>query len=53
MRYAFLIAIGLVILSFFFLNREARLEILSCLFVTSAGWLEVVHIPKKEKNPLL
>lgn len=53
MRYAFFIAIGLIFVSFFFLNREAKVEILGCLFVAAAGWLEVVRIPMKERNPLI
>jgi hypothetical protein len=40
------------VISFFFLDREERLEVLGCLFVASAGWLEVIKIPMKEKNPL-
>ena len=52
-RYAFFIAIGLIITSIFFLNRDAKLEILGCLFVASAGWIEVIRIPMKEKNPLI
>jgi hypothetical protein len=52
MRPAFFIAMVLIVISFFFLNREERLEVLGCLFVASAGWLEVIKIPMKEKNPL-
>ncbi|MDB5212054.1 MAG: hypothetical protein JWQ30_2881 [Sediminibacterium sp.] len=52
-RYAFIIAIGIIVASVFLLNRDTKLEILGALFVASAGWLEVVKIPMKEKNPLL
>jgi hypothetical protein len=52
-RHVFFIPMALIIISFFFLNREEKLEVLGCLFVASAGWLEVIKIPMKEKNPLI
>ncbi|MES2330846.1 MAG: hypothetical protein V4539_14690 [Bacteroidota bacterium] len=52
-RYAFFIAIGLIVASVFLLNHNEKLEVLSALFMASIAWLEVVKIPMKEKNPLL
>jgi hypothetical protein len=52
---AFVLAVALIIIGFFYLERNERIEVAGALFVAffASDGLDVIRVRRKEKNPLV